>query len=173
MRTMSMNDLINTFLLAGDKFMPVMHLRQPEFAYSACGPFTKNKERIQKLRETEDSRYIHQNELDKACFHHDVTYRDFKDLPRSLLNSFWLKYCVIKQSILLEIQNLMDINADLLQWFIIFLIKGLLLLTKGGTIESEIMSNQQLADQLYKTTIRNFKKRKVYSFLKTRQYLGC
>ena len=43
MRTMSMNDLINTFLLTGDKFMPVMHLRQPEFAYSACGPFTKNK----------------------------------------------------------------------------------------------------------------------------------
>ena len=85
---MSMNNLINTFLLAGDKFMPVMHLRQPEFAYSACGPFTKNKERIQKCRETEDSRYIHQNELGKACFHHDVTYRDFKDLPRSLLNSF-------------------------------------------------------------------------------------
>ena len=74
---------------------------------------------------------------------------------------------MIKQSVLLEIQNLMDINADLLQWFIIFLIKGLLLLIKGGASESEIMSNQQLADQLYKTTIRKFKKRKVYSLLKT------
>ena len=46
-----MNEIINTFLLAGDKFMPEMHLRQPGFTYSACGPFTKNKERIQKFRE--------------------------------------------------------------------------------------------------------------------------
>ena len=43
------NDIINKFLLAGDKFMPEMHLKQPGFAYSACGPFTKNKERVQKL----------------------------------------------------------------------------------------------------------------------------
>ena len=48
--------------------MPEMHLRQPEFTYSACGPFTKNKEGIQKFKETGDSRYIYRNELDKACF---------------------------------------------------------------------------------------------------------
>ena len=48
-----MNDIINTFLLAGDKFMPEMHLRQPQFTYSACGPFTKSKERIQKFQKTE------------------------------------------------------------------------------------------------------------------------
>ena len=45
-----------------------MHLRQPVFTYSACGPFTKNKERISKFKEKRDSRYICQNELDKACF---------------------------------------------------------------------------------------------------------
>ena len=61
-----MNDLINKFLLARDKFMPEMHLRQPQFTYSACGPFTKNKERIKKFKETGDSRYIYRNELDKA-----------------------------------------------------------------------------------------------------------
>ena len=47
-----MNEIVNKFLLAGDKFMPEMHLRQPGFAYSACGPFTKNKESIQKFKET-------------------------------------------------------------------------------------------------------------------------
>ena len=47
------NDIINKFLLAGDKFRPEMHLRQPQFTYSACGPFTKNKERIQELRKQE------------------------------------------------------------------------------------------------------------------------
>ena len=45
-----------------------MHLSQPRFTYSACGPFTKNKERIKKIKKTWDSSYIYQNELDKACF---------------------------------------------------------------------------------------------------------
>ena len=53
-----MNDIVNKFLLTGDKFMPEIHLRQPQFTYSACGPFTKNKEKIQKFKETGDSRYI-------------------------------------------------------------------------------------------------------------------
>ena len=72
--------MVNKFLLAGDKFMPEMHLRQPGFTFSACGPFTENKERIQKLKETRDSRYIYQ--LNKACFQHDMAYGDFKDLAR-------------------------------------------------------------------------------------------
>ena len=74
-----MNDIINKFLLAEDKFMPEMHLRQPGFTYSACGPFTKNKERIRKFKQTGDSRYIYRNELNKACFQHDMAYGDFKD----------------------------------------------------------------------------------------------
>ena len=71
-----MNDIINKFLLAGDKFMPEMHLRQSRFTCSACGPFTKNKERIQKFKETGDTKYISRNELDKACVQHDMTYGD-------------------------------------------------------------------------------------------------
>ena len=59
--------------------MSEMHLRKPGFTYSACGPFTKNKERIQELEKTGDSRYIYQNELDKACFQRDMAYGDFKD----------------------------------------------------------------------------------------------
>ena len=66
-----MNEIFNNFLLAGDKFMPEMHLKQPEFTYSVYGPFTKNKERIQKYKETGDTQYIYRNGLDKACFQHD------------------------------------------------------------------------------------------------------
>ena len=74
-----MNDIINKFLLAGEIFMSEMHLRRPGFTHSACGPFTKNKERIQKFKQTGDSRYICKNELDKACFQRDMVYGDFKD----------------------------------------------------------------------------------------------
>ena len=78
-----MNKIINKFLLAGDKYMPEMHLKQPGFTYSACNPFTKSKERIEKFKETGDSRYIYQNELDKACFQHDMVDGDFKELNRT------------------------------------------------------------------------------------------
>ena len=77
-----MNDIVNKLLLAGDKFMLEMHLRQPGFTYSACGPFTKNKERIQEFKRTGDSRYIYKNELDKACFQHDMAYGNIKDLAK-------------------------------------------------------------------------------------------
>ena len=75
-----MNNVINKFLLAGDKFMPEMHLRQPRFVYSACRPFTRHKERIKEFKRTGDTRYIYRNELDKACFQHDSAYADQKDL---------------------------------------------------------------------------------------------
>ena len=77
-----MNEINNRFLLANDKFMPEMHLKQPGFTYSACGPFTKNKERIQKFKETADASYIYKNELDKACFQHDMAYGDFNNIAR-------------------------------------------------------------------------------------------
>ena len=75
-----MNETVHKFLLPGDKFKPEMHLIQPGFTYSACEPFTKNKGRIQKFKETGDSRYIYQNKLNKACFQHDMAYGDFQDL---------------------------------------------------------------------------------------------
>ena len=62
--------------------MSKMHLKQPGFTYSACGPLTKNKERIRKFKETGDTGYIYKNELDKVCFQHDMAYGDFKDLKR-------------------------------------------------------------------------------------------
>ena len=101
--------------------MPEMHLREPGFTYSACGPFIKNKERIQKFKETGDSRYIYQNELDEPCFQHDMAYRDSKDLTRR--TTFDTILCHKAFNILLNILNMMNIKEVLHQWFISFLIK--------------------------------------------------
>ena len=62
-----MNEIVNKFFLAGDKFMPEMHLKQLGFTYSACGPFTRNKERIEKFIQTGNTDFIYRNELDKTC----------------------------------------------------------------------------------------------------------
>ena len=59
-----MNEIANTFLLVGDKFISEMHLKQPGFTYSDCGPFTKNKERFEKLMQTGNADFIYKNELD-------------------------------------------------------------------------------------------------------------
>ena len=76
------NEIVNKVLLVDDKSMPEMYLKQPGCTYSTCVPFTKNKERIQKFKETGDTNYIYKNELDKACFQHDMAYQDFKHLRR-------------------------------------------------------------------------------------------
>ena len=77
-----MNNIVNKFLLAGQKFMPEMHLRQPGFTYSACGPFTKHKQRNQKFMQTEDTNYIYKNELDKAYFAHYAAYNKYRSLEK-------------------------------------------------------------------------------------------
>ena len=77
-----MNDIVNKSLLAGDKFMPEMDLKQRRLTYSTCEPLAKNKERIQKFKETGDTKYIYKDELDKACCQHDMAYGDFKDLAK-------------------------------------------------------------------------------------------
>ena len=77
-----MNETVNKFLLVGDKFMLAMHLKQPGFTYSACGSFTKKKERIEKFMQTGNTNFIHKNELDKACFQHDTAYGKAKDLAK-------------------------------------------------------------------------------------------
>ena len=75
-----MNNTINKLLLEGDKFMPEIHLRQPQFTCIACGPFTKHGQRIQKFKETGDTNYLYKIELDKACFVHDAAYSESKNL---------------------------------------------------------------------------------------------
>ena len=83
-----MNEIVNTLLLVEDKFMPEMHLKQPGFTYSACGPFTRNKERIEKFMQTGNTNFIYKNELDKACFQHDMAYGKSKDLVKGTQSDF-------------------------------------------------------------------------------------
>ena len=75
-----MNETLSKFFLWGDKFMPKMHLKQPRFTYSTIGPFTRNKERIEKFMQTGNRDFIYRNELDKACFQRDMDYSKSKDL---------------------------------------------------------------------------------------------
>ena len=77
-----MNEIVNKFLLAGDKFMPEMHLKQPSFTDSAWGPFAKNKDRIEKFIQTGNTDFIYKNELDKTWFQHDMAYDKSKDLAK-------------------------------------------------------------------------------------------
>ena len=102
-----MNEIINKFLLVGDKFVPEMHLRQPGFIYSACGPFTKNKERIDKFMTTGNADFIYRNELDKVCFQHDMAYGKSKDLVRKTQSDK-----VLRDLKLQMIQNMMVIKED-------------------------------------------------------------
>ena len=148
-----MNEIVNKFLLAGDKFMPEMHLKQPGFTYSACGPFTKNIERIQKFKETRDTSYIYKNELDKACFQHDMAYGDFKDLKRRTFSDKVLrdknrKYDGYQRGLSSMISNFVDKKS------------------KGSGVNTKVKHNEQLAKELHKPVIRNFKKRTVYSRFK-------
>ena len=158
-----MNEIVNQFLLAGRKSMPEMHLKQPIFTYSACGSFTKNKERIQKFKETGDSRYIYENELDKACFQHDMTYRDFKDLAKRTAPDNILRDKAFK---LASDPKYDEHQRGLVSMVYKFFDKK----PAGSGIKNEITQNQQLAEELQKPIIRKFKKRKVHSLFKDNIY---
>ena len=120
-----MNGLINKLLLVGDKFITEMHLTQPGFTCGACGPFTKNNEKIIKVKETKDSRNVYKNKLDKACFQYAMAYGNFKDLNRGITADKVLHNKGFNIAKNLKYDGC-HINVDLLQWFIIFLIKKLL-----------------------------------------------
>ena len=154
-----MNAIVNKFLLAGDKFMPEMHLRQPVFTYSACGPFTKHKQRIQKFMQAGNTDFIHKIELDKVCFQHDAAYSDSKDLVKRTPSDKILKGKVFKIASNPKYDKYLRGLASMVYRF--FDKKS-----KGSSIKNDIKENQQLANELHKPIIRKFKKRKVYSSFK-------
>ena len=153
-----MNEIVNKFLLAGDRFMPEMHLRQPGFTYSACGPFTKNKKRIQRFKQTGGTSYIYQNELDKACFQHDMAYGDFKDLTKRTIADKVLRNKAFK---IASDQKYGGYQRGLASMVYKFFDKK----SRGSGLANN-NENIQLADELHKPNIRKFKKRKVYSSFK-------
>ena len=86
-----MNKIISKCLLAGDKFMSEFHLKHSGFTYSACRPFTKHPERIQKIRETDNLRHLYRKKLEKPCIAHDAAYSDSKDLGKRTISDKILK----------------------------------------------------------------------------------
>ena len=136
--------------------MPEMHLRQPRFTYSACGLFTKNKERTQKFKETGDSRYIYQNELDKTCFQHDMDYGDFKDVTKRTASDKILcdeAFNIAKNP-----------NNDGYQRGIASIVYKIFnKKASDGTVKNEHISNKELCEELHKPIIRKFEQRKVHS----------
>ena len=82
---------MNRFLLAGNKLVPEWHLKQPGFTHSACGPFTENKERIEKFMQTGNTDFIYKNDLNKACFQHDIAYGRSIDLAKIIASDKFLR----------------------------------------------------------------------------------
>ena len=155
-----MNEVVNKFLLVGDKFKPEMHLKQPGFTYSACGPFTKNKKRIEKFMQTGDTNFIYKNELDKACFQHDMAYGKSKDLVKRTQSDKVLrdkafkiasdpKYHGYQRGLASMIYKIFDRKSS----------------------ESDVTNepNYQLANELHKSLLESFKKEK---FKKTTTIFG-
>ena len=134
-----------------------MHLKHPGFTYSACGPFTKNKERIEKFMQTGNTNFIYKNELDKACFQHDMAYWKSKDLIKRTHSDKFLKNKAFKIASNPNYNGYQRGLASML--YKIFDKKS-----KGSGI---IEPNYQLANELHKPIIRKFKKGKVYSYLET------
>ena len=143
--------------------MPEMHLRQPQFTYSACGPFAKHKQRIQKFKETGDTNYIYKNELDKACFAHDAAYSDSKDLTKRTVADKILrnrafniakdqKYDGYQRGLAAVVYKVFDKKS-----------KG----SGAKHVNIKITpQNQQLAEELHKPIIKKFEKRKVHAAFK-------
>ena len=159
-----MNNIINKFLLAGDKFMPEMHLRQPRFVYSACGPFTRHKERIKEFKRTGDTRYIYRNELGKACFQHDSAYADHKGLINRTKADKVLRDKAYNIASNPKYDGYQRGLASMVYKF--FDKKSMGSGTAKPSSLERIASSSILADELHKPIIKKFEKRKVYSQFK-------
>ena len=150
--------------------MPEMHLRQLQFTYSACGPFTKHKQRIQKFKETGDTNYIYKNELDKACFVHDAAYSDSKDLTKRTVADNILKNKAFDIAKDPKYDGYQRGLASMVYKFFDSKVGSPDKKSVGSGakhVNSKLIpQNEQLADELHKPIIRKFKKRKVYSAFK-------
>ena len=140
--------------------MPETHLKQLGFTYRAFGPFTKNKERIEKFMQTRNTDFIYKNELDKACFQHDMPYAKSKALAKRTQSDKNLrdkafkiasdpKYDGYKRGLASMANKFFDKKSASLNK------------SSGSGVDAE--PNYQLASELHKQIIKKFKRRKVYS----------
>ena len=155
-----MNNIINQFLLGGDKFMPEMHLRQPQFVYSACGPFTRHKETIKEFKRTGDKRLLYRNELDKACFRHDAAYAKYKDVENRLISDQKLRNSEYDIASNPKYDGYQRGLASMVYKFFDSKVTPLDKKTMSG---KSMGNNKVLAEELHKPVIKKFNKRKVNS----------
>ena len=156
-----MNEIVNKFLLAGEKFMSEMHIKEPGFTYSACEPFTKNKE-LKNLKKQEilhlqrKRKYIYRNELDKACFQHDMAQGDFKALARRTASDKILRdkeFNIAKNP---KYDGYQRGLASIVYKFFDKSLKGVVLIMKLNKMSNQLTN---YTNQL----LKNSKKRRVYS----------
>ena len=143
--------------------MPEMRLKQPECTYSACGSFTKNKKRIEKFMQTGDTDLIYKNELDKACFQHDMAYCKSKNLAKRTQSAKVLRDKAF------EIAS--DPKYDAYQRGLASMVYKFFDKKSSGSGIVATKPNYQLANELHKQIIRKLKKKKSL-FIFQRQYLG-
>ena len=149
-----MNEILNKLLLASDKFMPELHLKQPGFTYSGCGPFTRSKERIEKFMQTGNTDFIYRNKLDKACFQHDAPYDKSKYLTKRSQADKFLRDKAFK---IKSYPKHGGYQRGLASMVYKFFDKK----SSGSGVDAE--PTCQLANELHRQIIRKFKKREVYS----------
>ena len=145
--------LTNLYRLEKD-LLPELHLKQPGFAYSACGRFTKNRGRIQKCRQSGNLKHLYRNELDKACFANDTAYSDNKDVVEIIMSDKILKDRTYKIATSYECDRCQRALASMVYKFF----------DKKKRLGASV--NEELAEELHKPVIKNFKRRKVYARFK-------
>ena len=149
-----MNETVNKFLLTGDKFLLEMLLKQPGFTYSACGLFTKNKEKILKFMLTGNTNYIYKTDLDKAYFQHDMAYGENKDLTKRTQSEKVLrdkafkiasnpKYDAYQSGLASMVYEIFDKNPKVSA-------------VRSSDLQIFKLSNQKLSDKLHKSITRTF-----------------
>ena len=137
-----------------------MHLKQPALTYSACGLFTKNKERIQKFKEMWDTNYIYKNKLDKACFHHDMANGDFKHLKRRTASDKILRNIAFN---IAKNPKYDGYQRGLASMVYMFFDKK----SAGRGVNIPLEFNEQLAKELTNQLLENLKKEKFILDLET------
>ena len=143
--------------------MPGLHLVDPVVKkYSACGPFTKHTRRIHDFLNTGKLSHIYKNDLDKACFQHDLAYNKFKDLKKTTQSDIGVKNKALKIASNSKYNGYERGLASMVYKFFDKKSKGSGLKENQGNFSQ----NSQLADELHKPIIRKFKKRKVCSSFK-------
>ena len=156
------SDIINKFLLIGDKFVPEMHLWDPKVKkYSACGPFTRHQKRTDMFMKDGRLTHILKNRLDAACFQHDSAYAKYKDRLNRTKPDTVLKDKALKIATDPRVNGYKRGLASMVYKFFNERIKG-----SGINLQANSLNNEILAEELHKPIIKNFKRRKVYSSFK-------